>query len=113
MGKPIFIDDLKKKFEFKKRRFSKADINHYRLFNAKSSLSIYMIWLGSVKLSWFLWHINHYRLFDAKSSLYIYIKIYMICLGWVLWHINDCRLFNAKSSLYIYINYMICKHNFQ
>ena len=102
-------------------------INHCRLFNAKSSLYIYMIWLG-----WVLWHINHCRLFNAKSSFYIYIKyiwfglvgfygistivgylmpksslyIYMIWLGWVLWHINHCRLFNAKSSFYIYIKYI-------
>ena len=47
-------------------------INHCGLFNAKSSLYIYIkyiwfVWLG-------LWHINHCRLFNAKSSLYIYIK---------------------------------------
>ena len=45
-------------------------INHHWLFNAKSSLYIYikyMIWLG-----WVLWHINYCRLFNAKSFLYIY-----------------------------------------
>ena len=45
-------------------------INHCRLFNAKSSLYIYIkyIWFGLV-----LWHINNCRLFNAKSSFYIYI----------------------------------------
>ena len=49
-------------------------INHCRLYNAKSSLYIYIkyIWFGLV--GWFLWHINHCRLFNTKSSLYIYIK---------------------------------------
>ena len=58
-------------------------INHYRLFNAKSSLYIYIkyIWFSLVV---FLWHINHYRLFNAKSSLYIYIR-YMICKCIVCW----------------------------
>ena len=80
-------------------------INHCRLFNAKSSLYIYIkyIWFGLV---WVLWHINHCRLFNAKSSLYIYIKYIWFGLVWVLWHINHCRLFNAKSSLYIYIKYI-------
>ena len=101
-------------------------INHYRLFNAKSSLYILNIRFGLV-----LWHINHCRLFNAKSYSYIYIQyigfvlveFYGIssivgCLmpnpfhtyiwfGLVLWHINRCRLFNAKSSLYIYIKCMI------
>ena len=49
-------------------------INHYRLFNTKSSSyiyhKIYRIWLGLV-----LWHINHCRLFNAKSSLYIYVTL--------------------------------------
>ena len=105
-----------------------------RLFNAKSSLYIYikyiydLVWFGLV-----LWHINHCRLFNSKSSLYIYIRyiwdglvwfygistiedylmpnpLYtyisnMIWFGWVLRYINHCRLFNAKSSLYIYIKY--------
>ena len=82
-------------------------INHYRLFNAKSSLHIhikYMIWFGCV-----LWLINHCRLFNAKSSLHIHIK-YMIWFGCVLWLINHCRLFNVKSSLNIYIKYIIFIH---
>ena len=107
-------------------------INHYRLFNAKSCLYIYIeyIWFGLVgfydistilgylmpnplytyilniyDLVWFglvLWGINYCRLFYAKSCLYIY----MIWLGWVLWHINHFRLFNAKSCLHIYIEYI-------
>ena len=108
-------------------------INHCRLFNAKSSLYIYIkyIWFGLVGFygistivgylmpnplytyildiydwfDWVLWHINHCRLLNAKSSLYIYIK-YMIWFGWLLWHINHCWLFNAKSSLCIYIKYI-------
>ena len=39
------------------------NINPYRLFNAKSTLYIYMIWFVQV-----FWHINHYRLFNAKFS---------------------------------------------
>ena len=51
-------------------------INFYSLFNAKSSLYIYIkyIWFGWVGLGLVLWHINLYRLFNAKSSLYIYIR---------------------------------------
>ena len=139
-------------------------MNHCRLFNAKSSLYIYIkyIWFGLVgfygistivgylmpnplyiyilniyNLIWFgFMGINHCWLFNAKSSLYIYIEniwfglvgfygiptivgylvpnplyiyiyiyiyIYMIWFDWVLWHTNHYRLFNAKSSLYIYI----------
>ena len=138
-------------------------INHCWLFNAKSSLYIYIkyIWFGLLgfygistivgylmpnplytyilniyDLVWLgLWHINHCRLFNAKSSLYIYIKyiwfglvgfygistivgylmlnpLYTYILNiydlvWLgLWHINHCWLFNAKSSLYIYIKYI-------
>ena len=46
-------------------------IDHCRLFNAKSSLYVY-IWMYK---SWFglvLWYIDHCRLFNAKSSLYVY-----------------------------------------
>ena len=105
-------------------------INHRRLFNAKSSLSVYINkWLGLVwfygisttvgylmpnplyiyiYMIWFavvLWHINHCRLFTAKSSLSVYINKWLglVWFGLVLWHINYCWLFNAKSSLYIYI----------
>ena len=46
-------------------------INHTRLFNAKSSLYIYIEY---TRFGWVVWHINHCRLFNAKSSLCIYIK---------------------------------------
>ena len=48
-------------------------INHCRLFNVKSSLYIYIRYIG---FGWvgFYGHINHCWLFNAKSSLYIYIK---------------------------------------
>ena len=42
-------------------------VNHYRLFNAKSSFCIYIKYLGFV-LVWF------YGLFNANSSFYIYIS---------------------------------------
>ena len=45
--------------------------NHCRLFNAKSSLYIYIKYIG---FGLVLWHINHCRLFNTKSSLYINIK---------------------------------------
>ena len=71
-------------------------INHCRLFNAKSSLYIYikynMIWLG-----WVLWHINHCRLFNAKSSLYIYIYIYD--LVWLGFHHHHHVTLVAQISL--------------
>ena len=55
-------------------------INLCRLFNAKSSLYIYIkyIWFGWVGLGWVLWHINLCRLFNAKSSLWEYYW----CYGW-------------------------------
>ena len=50
-------------------------INHCRLFNAKSSLYIYILNIYDLVLfGLVLWHINHCRLFYAKYSLYIYIK---------------------------------------
>ena len=52
-------------------------INHCRLSNAKSSLFIYIKYIG-FGLVWFY----------GKLAL-------LVC--WVLWHINLCRLFNAKS----------------
>ena len=108
-------------------------INHCSLFNAKSSLYVYIkyIWFCLVG---FLWHINHGTLFNVKYFLYIYIKyiwfglvgtygistivVYLILkplytyilniydLVGFLWHINHCRLFNTESSLYIYIKYI-------
>ena len=54
-------------------------INHHRLFNAKSSLYIYIKYIG---FGLVLWHINHCRLFNAKSFLYIYIKYIGFGLVW-------------------------------
>ena len=106
-------------------------INHCKLFNAKSSLHIYIkyirfglvgfygiativgylilnpvyiyIYIYMIWFLWVLWHINHCMLFNAKSSLHMCIKLRF---GLVLWLINHWRLFNAKSSLYIYIKYI-------
>ena len=83
-------------------------IKYCRLFNTKSSLYIYIKYIGFVFFGGGgLWHINHCRLFNAKSSLDTYIKYMGFGLFVVFfWHINHCRLFNAKSSLDIYIKYM-------
>ena len=72
-------------------------INHCKLFNANSSLYIYInyMWFGLVGL----YGISTIG-YSIPNPLYSY-WIYIIWLGWVLWHINLCRLFNAKSSLYI------------
>ena len=80
-------------------------IKHCKLFNAKSSLYIFIKYIG-FGLVGVLWHINHCWLFNTKYSLYMYIRD--IGFGFVgfLWHINHCRLFNAKSSLYIFIKYI-------
>ena len=115
-------------------------INHCRLFNAKSSLYIYikyiqiglvgfygistivgylipnplytyilniydLVWLGLMV------YINHCRLFNSKSSIYIYIKYVGFGLVWC--HITHCRLFNSKSSLYIYIKYIWLVNTFK
>ena len=80
--------------------------HHCKLFNAKSSLYIYIkyIWFDLV---WF-YSISTIVGYLMPNPLYTYIlNIYdLVWLGWVLWHINYCRLFNAKSSLYIYIKYI-------
>ena len=76
-------------------------INHCRLFKAKSSFYIYMIWFG-----WVLWHINHCRLFNAKSFLYIYIK-YMKRIS-----SGSFKILSTKCSEIIYIKYMISEHFF-
>ena len=80
-------------------------INHCRLFNAKSSLYIYIryIWFCLVGF----YGISTIVGYLMPNPLYTYIlDIYDLIFGWVLWHINHCRLFNAKSSLYIYIKYI-------
>ena len=90
------------------------DINHCRLFNAKSFLykSIEYIWFGLVGFYGISTSVVYlmpnplYTYTHTHIYIYIYIYIYMIWFGWVLWHINQCRLFNAKSFLYISIIYM-------
>ena len=86
-------------------------INLCRLFNAKSSLYIYIryIWFGLIRF----YGISTIVGYLMTNPLCIYVYIYMcVCVcdlvwfGLVLCHINLCRLFNAKSSLYIYIKYM-------
>ena len=78
-------------------------INHCRLFNAKSSLYIYIryIWFGLVGF----YGISTIEGYLMPNPLYTYI-LDMIWFGWVLWHINHCRLFNAKFYLCIYIRYI-------
>ena len=69
------------------------------LFNAKSSLYIYIkyIWFG-----WVLCHINHCRLFNAKSSLYIYIEY--IWFGLVgFYGISTIVVYLMPNPLYTYI----------
>ena len=79
-------------------------INYCRLFNAKSSLYIYIkyIWFGLGEF----YGISTIAGYLMPNPLYTYIlNIYdLVQLG--LWHINYCRLFNAKSSLYIYTKYI-------
>ena len=83
-------------------------ITLWRLFNAKSSLYIYIqyirVWFGLVGFM-------AYHPLKVIQCQIIFIHIYsiytsMIWFGWVLWHITFWRLFNAKSSLYIYIQYI-------
>ena len=81
-------------------------INPCMLFNAQSSLYIYIkyIWFGLVGF----YGISTILGYLMPNPLYTYIlDIYdLVWFGLVLWHINHCRLFNAKSSLYIYIKYI-------
>ena len=74
-------------------------IKHWRLFNVKSSLYIY------IQYTWFcfvLWHINHRRLFNGKSSSYIYVKY--IGFGWIgFYGISTITGYLEPNSLYIYI----------
>ena len=80
-------------------------INHCRLFNDKSSLYIYIEYIGFGLVGFN--GISTILGYLMPNRIYIYIYlIYMIWFGWVLWHINHCRLFNDKSSLYIYIKFI-------
>ena len=78
-------------------------INYCKLFNAKSSIYIYIKYIGFVLVGFY--GISTILGYLMLNHLYTYI-IYMIWFDWVLWHINHCRLFNAKSFLYIYIKYI-------
>ena len=110
-------------------------INHCRLFNAKSSLYIYIkyIWFGlfgfygistivgylmpnplytyisNILFGWVRFYsISTIVGYLMPNPLYTYIlNIYdLVWFGLVSWHINHCWLFNTKSSLYIYIKYI-------
>ena len=76
-------------------------INYCRLFNAKSSLYIYIkyIWFGLVGF----YGISTIVGYLIPNPLYTYILNIYGLVWLVLWHINHCRLFNAKSFSYIYI----------
>ena len=78
-------------------------INHYRLFNAKSSLYKYIKYIGFGLVGFYgILTLVGYLM---PNPLYTNIlNIYdLVWLGWVLWHISHRWLFNAKSSLYTYI----------
>ena len=83
-------------------------INHCRLFNAKSSLYIYIKYIGFGLVGFYgISTIVGYLMPNLTLYTYIY-QIYMIWFDWVLWHINPCWLFYAKSSyIHIYQIYMI------
>ena len=80
-------------------------INHCKLFNAKSSLYIYIkyIWFGLVGFYGISANLGYLMLNPHYTNI---LNIYKVWFGWVLWHINFCWLFNAKSCLYIHIKYM-------
>ena len=80
-------------------------INHCRLFNAKSSLCIYIkyIWFGLVWFGLVSWHINNYRLFNTKSSCYIY-WMDMIWFGLVWFYgISTIAGYLILNPLYTYL----------
>ena len=79
-------------------------INHCRLFNAKSSLCIYIKYIGFGLVGFYgILTIVGYLMLNPLNT-FILNTYDLVRL--VLWHINHCRLFNAKSSLYIYIKYI-------
>ena len=81
-------------------------INHCRLFNANSSLYVYIKYIGFAFVVFY--GISNIVGYSMPNTVYTYIiSIYVFFFGLVLWHINYCRLFNAKSCLNIL--YMICK----
>ena len=74
------------------------------LFNAKSSLYIYIKSLG-FGLVGVLLHINHCMLFNAKSSLYIYIKslgfglVGFYCISTIVCYLMPNPLYTYISNL--------------
>ena len=79
-------------------------INHCWLFNAKSSLYIYIkyIWFGLVRF----YGISNIVGYLMPNPLYTYILTTYDLYRVVLWHINHCWLSNAKSCFYKYIKYI-------
>ena len=78
-------------------------INRWRLFNAKSSLYIYIKYIGFGLVG--LYGILTIVGYLIPNPFYTYIlNVYdlFVCL-FVLWRINLCKLFNAKS-LFIKVN---------
>ena len=75
-------------------------ISHCRLFNAKSSLYIYIKYIGFVLVGFY--GISTIVCYLCQILLYIYIKYIGFVFSGVLWHISHCRLFNA-NPLYTYI----------
>ena len=78
--------------------------HHCRLFYAKSSLYIYIKYIG-FGLVWF-YGISTIVGYLMPNPFYAYmLNIYdLVWLGFMAYH--HCRLFNAKSSVYIYIKYI-------
>ena len=91
-------------------------IIHFLLFNAKSSLYIYImyIWFGLIA---FLWHINHCRLFNTTSSLYIYIRyIWFGLVGFysistIIGYLMSNHLYTYISNIYdlLWLGFMGCQ----
>ena len=80
-------------------------INYCRLYNAKSSLYIYIKYIymfGLVSFNGMSTILSDLM----PNTLYTYILNIYHLVSWVLWYINHCMLFNAISSLYIYIKYI-------
>ena len=108
-------------------------INHCGLFNAKSSLYIYIkyIWFGLVGfygistivgylmpksgffwLGWLLWHINHFWSFNAKSCFHIYIKYIWFHLVWFygIWTIVGYLMPNPLYIKYLWFVDTFCRY---
>ena len=78
-------------------------INPWWLFNAQTSLYIYIecIWFG-----WVSWHINPCGSLNAKSSLYIYIKYIGFVNMLLITFLNEsrlifCRQLNGSNNCYV------------